>query len=60
MVDPILALGNALIMLDRVECKGRANHDALLFAMQQVDSVLQAMKEAKKSHDTDNGQGADG
>lgn len=43
----ILALGNALIMLDTVETKGEKNLNALLASMQQVRKVYHAMKEEK-------------
>lgn len=43
----ILALGNALIMLETVETKGEKNLNALLASMQQVRKVYHAMKEEK-------------
>lgn len=45
--EAILALGNALIMLDTVETKGEKNLNALLASMQQVRKVYHAMKEEK-------------
>lgn len=45
--EAILALGNALIMLDTVETKGEKNLNALLAGMQQVRKVYRAMKEEK-------------
>ncbi len=43
----ILALGNALIMLETVETKGEKNLNALLASLQQVRKVYRAMKEEK-------------
>lgn len=43
--EMILALGNALIMLETVETKGEKNLNALLASMQQVRTVYRAMKE---------------
>lgn len=43
--EMILALGNALIMLDRVSCEGEKNHNAILFGMQKVRSVYKALQE---------------
>lgn len=43
--EMILALGNALIMLDRVSCEGEKNHNAILVGIQQVRSVYKALKE---------------
>lgn len=43
--EKILALGNALIMLETVETKGEKNLNALLASMQQVRKVYRAMKE---------------
>ena len=43
--DMILALGNALIMLDRVSCEGEKNHNAILVGIQQVRSVYKALQE---------------
>lgn len=43
--EMILALGNALIMLDRVSCEGEKNHNAILFGIQQVRSVYKALQE---------------
>ena len=45
--EMILALGNALIMLETVETKGEKNLNALLASMQQVRKVYTAMKEEK-------------
>ena len=50
----ILALGNALIMLDTVETKGEKNLNALLASMQQVRKVYHAMKEEKPDEKRDN------
>lgn len=47
--EKILALGNALIMLDTVETKGEKNLNALLASMQQVRKVYQDMKEEAKN-----------
>ena len=51
--EMILALGNALIMLETVETKGEKNLNALLASMQQVRRVYKAMKEEKpdEKHD---------
>ena len=43
--EMILALGNALIMLDRVSCEGEKNHNAVLVGIQQVRSVYKALQE---------------
>lgn len=43
--EMILALGNALIMLDRVSCEGEKNHNAILVGMQKVRSVYKALQE---------------
>ena len=43
--EMILALGNALIMLDRVSCEGEKNHNAILVGIQQVRSVYKALQE---------------
>lgn len=45
--EMILALGNALIMLETVETKGEKNLNALLASMQQVRKVYTEMKEEK-------------
>lgn len=45
--EMVLALGNALIMLDRVETKGAGNLNALLAGMQQVRKVYRALKEGQ-------------
>ena len=50
----ILALGNALIMLDTVETKGEKNLNALLASMQQVRKVYHAMQEEKPDEQRDN------
>lgn len=50
----ILALGNALIMLETVETKGEKNLNALLASMQQVRKVYHAMKEEKPDEKRDN------
>lgn len=42
--EMILALGNALICLERVETKGEASVSALLMAMQGTKKVYNAMK----------------
>lgn len=47
--EKILALGNALIMLETVETKGEKNLNALLASMQQVRKVYQNMKEEAKN-----------
>lgn len=47
--EKILALGNALIMLETVETKGEKNLNALLASMQQVRKVYQDMKEEAKN-----------
>lgn len=47
--EKILALGNALIMLESVETKGEKNLNALLVSMQQVRKVYQKMKEEAKN-----------
>ena len=52
--EAILALGNALIMLDTVETKGEKNMNALLASMQQVRKVYHAMKEEKPDEKRDN------
>ena len=43
--EMILALGNAMIMLDRVSCAGESNHNAILVGIQQVRSVYKALQE---------------
>ena len=43
--EMILALGNALIMLDRVSCEGEKNHNAILVGIQHVRSVYKALQE---------------
>lgn len=43
--EMILALGNALIMLDRVSCEGEKNHNAILVGMQKVRSVYKVLQE---------------
>lgn len=50
----ILALGNALIMLETVETKGEKNLNALLAGMQQVRKVYKAMKEEKTDENHNN------
>lgn len=50
--EMILALGNALLMLESVETKGAKNLNALLLSMQQVRKVYQQMKE-EETHDDD-------
>ena len=52
--EMVLALGNALIMMDTVETKGEKNLNALLVSMQQVRKVYQAMKEEAKDEKHDN------
>lgn len=52
--EKILALGNALIMLETVETKGEKNLNALLASMQQVRKVYHAMKEEKTDEKCDN------
>ena len=50
--EMILALGNALIMLDRVSCEGEKNHNAILVGIQKVRSVYKALQEeGGDSHD---------
>ena len=51
--EAILALGNALIMLETVETKGEKNLNALLASMQQVRKVYKAMKEEKSDEKRD-------
>jgi hypothetical protein len=51
--EAILALGNALIMLETVETKGEKNLNALLASMQQVRKVYKAMKEEKTDEKRD-------
>lgn len=46
--EAVLALGNALIMLDTVETKGEKNLNALLAGMQQVRKVYRVLKESKE------------
>lgn len=41
----ILALGNALIMMDTIDTHGEKNLSALLGSMQQVRKVYKAVKE---------------
>ena len=43
--EMILALGNALIMLDRVSCEGEKNHNAILVVIQKVRSVYKVLQE---------------
>ena len=43
--EMILALGNALIMLDRVSCEGEKNHNAILVGIQKVRNVYKALQE---------------
>lgn len=52
--EKILALGNALIMLETVETKGEKNLNALLASIQQVRKVYQAMKEEEPNEKRDN------
>lgn len=52
--EMILALGNAMIMLETVETKGEKNMNALLVSMQQVRKVYKAMKEEKTNEKHDN------
>lgn len=52
--EAILALGNALIMMDTVETKGEKNLNALLASMQQVRKVYRAMKEDGEDEKHDN------
>lgn len=49
--EAVIALGNALIMLDTVETKGEKNLNALLAGMQQVRKVYRALKESKEETD---------
>lgn len=51
--EAILALGNALIMLETVETKGAKNLNALLASMQQIRKVYKAMKEEGKDEKCD-------
>lgn len=43
--EMILALGNALIMLDRISCEGEKNHNAILVGIQKVRSVYKSLQE---------------
>lgn len=43
--EMVLALGNAMIMLDTVSAEGEKNWNALLASMQQIRKVYKAMKE---------------
>ena len=43
--EMILALGNALIMLDRVSCEGEKNHNAILVGIQKVRIVYKSLQE---------------
>ena len=54
--EMILALGNAMIMLDTVSAQGEANWNALLVTKQQIRKVYNAMQEDAK-HENDNEQG---
>lgn len=52
--EKILALGNALIMLETVETKGEKNLNALLASMQQVRNVYRQLKEEKEENKDEN------
>lgn len=42
--EMILTLSNVMIMLDKVDTHGKSSVNALLFAMQNVEAVLNSMK----------------
>jgi|GEM_PF-6379571 len=52
--EMILALGNALIMLDTVSGQGENNWNALLVTKQQIKKVYKAMQE--EQHENQNEQ----
>lgn len=54
--EMILALGNALIMLDTVSAEGEKNWNALLVTKQQVRKVYQAMQEAQNGNQNEQGK----
>lgn len=54
--EMILALGNALIMLDTVSAHGEQNWNALLVTKQQVRKVYQAMQEAQNGNHNEQGK----
>ena len=54
--EMILALGNALIMLDTVSAPGEQNWNALLVTKQQVRKVYQAMQEAQNGNHNEQGK----
>ena len=45
--EMILALGNAMIMLDTVSAQGEKNWNALLVCKQQIRKVYDAMQEGE-------------
>lgn len=54
--EMILALGNALIMLDTVSAPGEQNWNALLVTKQQVRRVYNAMQEAQNGNQNEQGK----
>ena len=54
--EMILALGNALIMLDTVSAQGEQNWNALLVTKQQVRRVYNAMKEEQNGNQNEQGK----
>lgn len=55
--EMILALGNAIIMMDDVETKGEKNLNNLLAAMQQTRKVYKYMKERSEANENHDEQG---
>lgn len=55
--EMILALGNAIIMMDDVETKGEKNLNNLLAAMQQTRKVYKHMKERSEANENHDEQG---
>lgn len=51
--EMILALGNALIVIDSVSAEGEKNWNALLAVKQQIRKVYKAMKEEKTDENHD-------
>lgn len=54
--EMILALGNALIMLDTVSAPGEQNWNALLVTKQQIRRVYNAMQEAQNGNQNEQGK----
>ena len=54
--EMILALGNALIMLDTVSAQGEKNWNALLVTKQQIKKVYDAIQEGQDANQNGPGQ----